>query len=115
MIIDKEQWEHAVDRHIWRNKRHRALMYAHFIFSIPLFIWILRMSGDYELTLVGQIIVNGSFMFAMLLVVTSFQLYRERQYLINCYEMIQLMEEPKDQWGKTMSQRSGQKSDVTGA
>jgi hypothetical protein len=90
-------------------------MYAHFIFSIPLFIWILRMTPDYELTLVGQLIVNGSFMFAMLLVITSFQLYRERQYLINSYEMIQMMEEPKDQWGKTMSERSGKSPEVVGS
>ena len=107
MIIDKKQWERQAGRWIHNHKKLAKLMYAHLIISIPLLIWIIRIPEGYEITWVGSLMLNMSFLFAVLVLVSNFTLEKQRKMLIQSHEMMQMLEEPKDQWGNTQSSKMG--------
>jgi len=108
MIIDKKQWELRAMRWTFRRKKLSRLMYAHLLLSIPLLIWLIRLdTNTYEITWVGSLILNGSFIFAVLVMLSHFSLEKERKQLISSYDMIEMLEEPKDQWGNTAKSKQG--------
>ena len=110
MIIDKQQWERQASRWIHNHKKLSKLMYAHLLISIPLLIWIMRIPEGYEITWVGSLMLNISFLFAVLVMISHFTLEKQRKGLIQSHEMIEMLEEPKDQWGKTNEERTGRES-----
>lgn len=106
MIIDKQQWDRSAGKWIYQRKKLDKLMYAHLILSIPLLIWIIRIPDGYEITWVGSLLLNGSFLFAVLVMISHFTLERQRKDLLNSHKMIEMLEEPKDQWGRTNEERT---------
>lgn len=101
MIIDKKQWEAQAGRLLRQKKKLLHLMYAHFILTIPLMIWMIRFdSVNYEMTWVGHTLLNGSLLFAVLVMMSHFTLERQRKQLIASHEMMEMLEVPKGQYDK---------------
>ena len=111
MILEKQEWDNAVSKWLIQKKKHSRLMYAHFLISIPMLLWIMTRvnTGDYELNFIGGSIVNVSFLFGILIIITFFQIEKQRKYLIASHKMLSMIEKPKNQWGFT---EDGNKTDA---